>query len=214
MAPQSALLLLCCAFLPLVLSTSSHVVIPLSPSVLPGEILYEETIRAPIGSGWLRLFFSELVLPPGTLLVITSLHDGSKQHLDRHVAAQWQASTAYFNGDSVLLQLSFRPHPLLEANPRLHEMAFVNHVGKVNGHVAVEDNEIRMKIREVQAGGRGRVGEGEGRKDVEEEKSICFSPDTRVFSNDTRQGRCKEDSSYYFLFLFEVKKEVKKEGKE
>ena len=156
------------------------------PTVIPvpaghSGLLHEETIRGPAHCGWLRVFFSELTLPAGVHVVITSLHDGAQQHLDHLVAQQWQLSTAFFNGDSVLLQVFAQDHPLLVASPSVYQAAF----GKTEK--STEAREVRLMIDWIQ---HGPVVEGKEKSPENLEKSICFSPDTRVFSNDTRQGRC------------------------
>lgn len=59
---------------------------------------------------WLRLFFSDVSLAGdpagnGSYLVITSLADGAYQFLNAEHVSQWRNSTAYFNGDAVLIEL-------------------------------------------------------------------------------------------------------------
>jgi V8-like Glu-specific endopeptidase len=67
------------------------------------------------GAEWLRLNFSELVLAGapnlgnGSTLKITSLKDGYYQILDQTSAKQWQNTSAYFNGDMVLVELIAAP---------------------------------------------------------------------------------------------------------
>jgi V8-like Glu-specific endopeptidase len=57
------------------------------------------------GALWLRLQLAEVKLPKGAQLVITSLQDGAQQHLSAKTAAQWQNTTAYFNGPAVRVEL-------------------------------------------------------------------------------------------------------------
>ena len=63
------------------------------------------------GAPWLRLQFREVELggPPetgdATYIRVTSLEDGVMQTLDAKALKRWQDSSAYFNGDSVLVEL-------------------------------------------------------------------------------------------------------------
>ena len=67
------------------------------------------------GADWLRLNFSELALAGapnlgnGSTLKITSLKDGYYQLLDQTSAQQWYNTSAYFNGDMVLVELIAAP---------------------------------------------------------------------------------------------------------
>ncbi len=71
------------------------------------------------GAPWLRLFFSRADLgqaagrADGTVLRITALEDGAVQHHTAATLAQWQRSSAFFNGDEVLVELIADP----EAEP-------------------------------------------------------------------------------------------------
>ena len=63
---------------------------------------------------WLRLTFDEVTLghaPDGlpTLLRITSLTDGASQTHTSATLAQWQYTSAYFNGDAVRIELIAPP---------------------------------------------------------------------------------------------------------
>lgn len=57
------------------------------------------------GADWLRLQFDPLQLPEGAVLRMTSLQDGARQHLDATRLAQWQYTSAYFNGPAVRVEL-------------------------------------------------------------------------------------------------------------
>jgi len=76
--------------------------------------IFASVVDAP-GAAWLRLDIDELVLgaaPAGgapTVLRVTSLLDGHRQHLDEEAAAQWALTTAYFNGPAVLVELVADP---------------------------------------------------------------------------------------------------------
>jgi len=65
---------------------------------------------------WVRLEFRELTLAhdPGrdasSVLRIVSMLDGAEQTLDFESAAQWQNTSAYFNGDAVALELIALPN--------------------------------------------------------------------------------------------------------
>ena len=54
---------------------------------------------------WLRLMFRDVHLGNNSYMVITSLKDGLFQRLDGLTIAQWQFTSAYFNGDAVRLEL-------------------------------------------------------------------------------------------------------------
>lgn len=64
---------------------------------------------------WLRLSFSEVLLSgdpdlgTGSLLRLTSLRDGGVQELNAVHVQQWQNSSAYFNGDAVLVEVLAQP---------------------------------------------------------------------------------------------------------
>jgi len=67
------------------------------------------------GASSLRLYFDELALAGdpaaglGSQVSISSLADGATQTLDARTVAQWRFSTAYFNGDTVLVELLAQP---------------------------------------------------------------------------------------------------------
>jgi hypothetical protein len=67
------------------------------------------------GATWLRLHFEEVVLAgdlfagEGSLLRMTALADGAVQEMDARHLAQWQDSSAYFNGDTVLVEVLAQP---------------------------------------------------------------------------------------------------------
>ena len=88
--------------------------------------IFSESIRVE-GATWLRLFFSRADLgqapgrDDGTVLRITSIEDGAVQTHTAKTLAQWQRSSAFFNGDEVILELIADP----EAPPsrvRIHEV--------------------------------------------------------------------------------------------
>ncbi len=57
------------------------------------------------GADWLRLQFDGVQLPRNAQLRITSLQDGAQQHLNAKTLAQWQNTSAYFNGSAVRVEL-------------------------------------------------------------------------------------------------------------
>ncbi|MEM7165495.1 MAG: hypothetical protein AAF581_08525 [Planctomycetota bacterium] len=77
-------------------------------------VIYSTYVDVP-GAAWLQLRFDDVVLgqcPQGgrpTELRITSLLDGAEQRMQAHHVRQWQKSTAYFNGDSLLVELVADP---------------------------------------------------------------------------------------------------------
>ncbi len=80
-----------------------------NPSPVEG-VVYREFVSVPRGSPWLRLYFSRIWLEKGSYLRIVSLRDGDVQTLHMHHVEQWQHSTAYFNGDTVLLEIVAGPN--------------------------------------------------------------------------------------------------------
>ena len=52
-----------------------------------------------------RVMFEDVALPAGSLLRVTSLLDGDQQIFDQQMIRTWNLSTAYFNGDAVLVEL-------------------------------------------------------------------------------------------------------------
>jgi V8-like Glu-specific endopeptidase len=74
------------------------------------EVIFSATLSAP-GAGWSRVRFdAEATALPDTMrLRITSLKDRHDQHLTSHTLEQWKHKTAYFNGDTVLVEVLARP---------------------------------------------------------------------------------------------------------
>ncbi len=73
-------------------------------------VVWAREIHVP-EAGWLRLRFEDVLLggapgsDDGAILRITSLHDGAMQHLNQVHIGQWQQTSAYFNGDTVLVEI-------------------------------------------------------------------------------------------------------------
>lgn len=57
------------------------------------------------GAQSLRLRFDRAELAPGSVLRITSLADGARQHLNAVTVQQWRHSSAWFNGSAVKVEL-------------------------------------------------------------------------------------------------------------
>lgn len=65
---------------------------------------FTEVVSVP-GSPWLRLMFARADLAPGAAIRVTSLWDGYSQTLDAEGLRQWGNTSAYFNGDSVRVEI-------------------------------------------------------------------------------------------------------------
>ncbi len=79
-----------------------------APAVVHAQIIGDE------GASWIRLYFGEAVALEGESVIrVTSLLDGEVQELDAQALAMWNQSTAYFNGDSVLVELLAAPQTTL-----------------------------------------------------------------------------------------------------
>ncbi len=85
----------------------------LSNSTDHDAILYSTQVRVPEAT-WLRVAFDEVALPgradgASARVRLTSLFDGAVQVLDRRGMRQWKNTSAYFNGDGVLVELISPP---------------------------------------------------------------------------------------------------------
>jgi len=76
----------------------------LSNRSLQPEIAYQDLVAVE-DAAWIRLYFGKTKLGEGSLLRMTSLLDGEMQELDAKSLAMWNNTSAYFNGDQVLLEL-------------------------------------------------------------------------------------------------------------
>ncbi len=80
------------------------------------QVLFQSHVHEP-GAAWIRLQFDDVRLPgshnSGTesVLRLTSMLDGAVQELDAIELLQWQNSSAYFNGDTVLIEVVNRGTP-------------------------------------------------------------------------------------------------------
>ncbi|MFT5288155.1 MAG: PKD repeat protein [Planctomycetota bacterium] len=119
---------LCAAGLVFVASTASAQTHPLAQEIVPMSfdsgyaqndgLEPEVVISFPVfmdQSPWMRLFFEDVVLAgdpaagTGSILRVTSLLDGGQQRMNADHVAQWQNSTAYLNGDAVLVEVLAYP---------------------------------------------------------------------------------------------------------
>jgi hypothetical protein len=62
------------------------------------------------GASWLRLRFSDIELASGASLRIVSLTDGGLQTHSQRTAAEWNNTSAYFNGDAVWVEVLSQPN--------------------------------------------------------------------------------------------------------
>lgn len=78
-------------------------------------VVFSQVISNP-SAPWIRLHFGSVQLAGSaaagneSFLRITSLADGAVQILDSVVLTSWRNTTAYFNGDEVLLELLAYPN--------------------------------------------------------------------------------------------------------
>ena len=72
-------------------------------------IVYDEIVKVS-GSGWIRLYFGEVMLDKGSVIHVTSLLDHDTMTLDQGMLEQWGYTTAYFNGDAVRVELEAGPN--------------------------------------------------------------------------------------------------------
>jgi hypothetical protein len=68
------------------------------------EVLSQMVVRIP-NAPWLRVHFSDFNLGERSYITITSLEDYGSQVLDSKKLSQWRNSSAFFNGDAVLVEL-------------------------------------------------------------------------------------------------------------
>ncbi|MCP3905896.1 MAG: hypothetical protein GY715_19910 [Planctomycetes bacterium] len=77
-------------------------------------VIYSKAIIVP-QAAWLRLRFDDVKLGSirgkgqPTILRLTSLADGAEQRMNSKHVQQWQNTSAYFNGDAVLLEIVADP---------------------------------------------------------------------------------------------------------
>ena len=71
-------------------------------------IVYEDVIMVPDAS-WIRLYFGDVHLEPGSYIRMSSAYDGEIQELDADGIAMWHNTSAYLNGDTVIVELIAGP---------------------------------------------------------------------------------------------------------
>jgi V8-like Glu-specific endopeptidase len=67
-------------------------------------LVWREVVQS-AGAPWVRLHTSSFNLGSGSYVTVTSVEDGALQLFDADSLAEWQGSTAYFNGDAVEVAL-------------------------------------------------------------------------------------------------------------
>jgi len=75
-----------------------------SATIKPGEPVFGEQLVVP-ESAWLRVYFDGVQLSPGSFIRITSALDGESQDLDSEALALWENTSAFFNGDTLAVEL-------------------------------------------------------------------------------------------------------------
>lgn len=123
------------------------------------QISFKETIKVD-GAPWLRLQFSDYNLGQHSYIVLTSVEDGGQQRLDARTLEQWHDASAFFNGDSVILEL----------------------------HVAEGESGIYVSLGTLNVGERG-ASESPAAEGGTGTESQCGSVDNRIASSDNRAGR-------------------------
>lgn len=72
------------------------------------QLAHQEVVHFE-GGDWMRLYFGAVQLGEGSFLRITSAEDGEVQVLDREGLLMWSNTSAYFNGDTVTVELIAGP---------------------------------------------------------------------------------------------------------
>jgi len=62
------------------------------------------------GASWLRAYLEEASLPEGSSVRFSSMLDGEVQQLDAKTLRMWSLSSAYFNGETLLVELIAGPN--------------------------------------------------------------------------------------------------------
>jgi hypothetical protein len=73
----------------------------------PG-VVWSQVIATP-NAAWSRLHFGDCTLGPGSFIRVSSMRDGEVMRLDSAMLEQWRNTTAYFNGDALVLELIAAP---------------------------------------------------------------------------------------------------------
>ena len=72
------------------------------------QVVFSQDIEVR-GAGWLRIYFEDVQMEDGGFVRMTSLEDGEVQELDAASLLLWRNSSAYFNGDTVRVELIAAP---------------------------------------------------------------------------------------------------------
>lgn len=81
---------------------------------LPIEaVVWQDFVTLPANIPWLRLHYAKAHLDAGSYLRIVSLRDGEVMTQHQEHVGQWSFTSAYFNGNSVLVQLVAGPNTTL-----------------------------------------------------------------------------------------------------
>jgi V8-like Glu-specific endopeptidase len=108
--------------------------------------VFETLLEVP-GAAWVRLFFGEVELGPGSVIRLTALKDGEVQELDRVELRRWRFSSVYFNGEAVRLALVAGPHT--DGNRvSLHHVTFQLHDREADGTCGICGPDDRMPSSE------------------------------------------------------------------
>lgn len=76
---------------------------------LSSKVVAETIVRIDTAA-WMRIYFGDVELGAGSFLRITSELDGEVQELDAAALDMWQNSTAYFNGDTLRVEIVAGPN--------------------------------------------------------------------------------------------------------
>jgi V8-like Glu-specific endopeptidase len=71
-------------------------------------VVFTHNVHQP-EAAWMRVFFSEADLPAGSRVRMTSLLDGEVQDLNASDLSMWENASAFFNGDTVRVELIAAP---------------------------------------------------------------------------------------------------------
>lgn len=75
-----------------------------NPSPVEG-VVWRGLVTLPEGTPWLRLYYNDVHLEKGSYLRIVSLRDGDVMTMRQEHMPQWGFSSAYFNGNAVMVEL-------------------------------------------------------------------------------------------------------------
>lgn len=123
------------------------------------QVSFTETIKVE-GAPWLRLQFSSFYLGQHSYITMTSVEDGGQQRLDARTLPQWNSASAFFNGDSVILEL----------------------------HVVAGESGIYVSLDALNVGEEAVAGAAATEGDAGSETQ-CGAVDNRISSGDDRAGR-------------------------